>query len=70
MGVIILCVGKGLGLEPNIQWQIVHRSPTYQPVQKVCQLHLTKKLQILAQARNNNCLHQQSQICVICWHKA
>ena len=61
---------KGLGLEPNIQWQIIDRAPTYQPGQKACQLCLTEKLHILEQAKKKNCLNQRSEICLICRHKA
>ena len=61
---------KGLNPEPNLEWQVFDRAPSYQPGQKACQLCLTEKLHILKQAKKKNCLNQRCEVVQICRHKA
>ena len=61
---------RKLGQEPNINWEIIDRAPTYQPGLSTCQLCLTEKLHILQESSKKNCLNKRSEICQLCRHKA
>ena len=60
---------KQLGPNPNIKWEILKTSETYQPGQNTCNLCTEEKIQILKQANNPNNINSRSDFSTLCIHQ-
>ena len=60
---------KQLGPSPNIKWEILKTSETYQPGQNTCNLCTEEKIQILKQANNPNNINSRSDFSTLCIHQ-
>ena len=60
---------KGAGLNPTVSWEIVRHAPVYNSGNRVCQLCLEEKYQILI-SNCANTLNKRSEIINKCRHRA
>ena len=61
-------VNKDAGLNPTVSWEIVRHAPTYNNGNRVCQLCLDEKYQILI-SNCANTLNKRSEIINKCRHR-
>ena len=60
---------RGLGEQPNIQWEILSSAPAYRKGQRNCQLCLEEKYFILLAHNDRTSLNRRTEMLAKCRHK-